>query len=738
MWIKGSPTFKGLKYALNEPESRFYIGSEPEIIKKIRSNKTKYIKSLNIFLSGEKDSKNLWFDNIVIPLNSELVTIIGNKGSGKSAVSDIIALCCDAENSEDYSFLKKDKFLQKKLAERYSSKITLESGNATDERKLDYKIDQSSQRKIKYLPQSYFERICNEVGKVEAFRKEIEKVVFQYVPEHRKLGKNTFNEFIDFKKDSLEREMCHIKENIEATNKKIINIEDDLSPENLKNLKSRLSIKEEEYKVHLESKPELVEENIVNSEAHGGEAESPMQMWEGVRDKAILDIEVTNKDVVRMNVNIEELGNLKSELTQKKLEFDNFIIEKLEIFKKYGFESSSLIKIEYDITGIEGKIKELRNERDAKLQELIQSPDFETCDINEMNLASREKRADKEILEILSKLGVEERLKQERLGVIADWSKQEKQIKGSPEIADSILFLKSNIEYIEKAAATDLDEQRRLRRSYAEALFIKRSEIKVIYDDIKTEIDSILNKSEVTNLSIVSDFNIKVNIEDALLLFIKQNRMGTFYGVDDGKLYLTDKIISAVDWNSLESVLKFQDLMIESLENDFRDPENVKKTYIGDTVKNREKLYDFLYGLDFLEAHYNLKQNDKNLEQLSPGEKGALLLVFYLVLDKDDIPLLIDQPEDNLDNSSVASVLVPFIRQAKKTRQIILVTHNPNLAVVADSEQVIRVSIDKVNGNIFSFISGGIEDTEINNAIVEVLEGDIPAFKERKNKYEGI
>ena len=83
------------------------------------------------------------------------------------------------------------------------------------------------------------------------------------------------------------------------------------------------------------------------------------------------------------------------------------------------------------------------------------------------------------------------------------------------------------------------------------------------------------------------------------------------------------------------------------------------------------------------------------MEQLSPGEKGALLLVFYLLIDTDDTPLVIDQPEDNLDNQSVFKVLTHFIRFAKTRRQIIIVTHNPNLAVGADAEQIIFVKIVK-------------------------------------------
>ncbi|HNM04427.1 MAG TPA: AAA family ATPase, partial [Leptospiraceae bacterium] len=133
--------------------------------------------------------------------------------------------------------------------------------------------------------------------------------------------------------------------------------------------------------------------------------------------------------------------------------------------------------------------------------------------------------------------------------------------------------------------------------------------------------------------------------------------------------------------------------------------------------------------------NYELKQGNKKLEQLSPGERGALLLIFFLLLDKDDKPLILDQPEDNLDNHSVANILVPFIKRAKSKRQIIIVTHNPNLAIVSDAEQIIYVEINKEDGNEFSFVSGSIENKKVNECIVKVLEGAMPAFRKRKDKY---
>jgi predicted ATPase len=105
------------------------------------------------------------------------------------------------------------------------------------------------------------------------------------------------------------------------------------------------------------------------------------------------------------------------------------------------------------------------------------------------------------------------------------------------------------------------------------------------------------------------------------------------------------------------------------------------------------------------------------------------------MIGMENIPLIIDQPEDNLDNQSIFMMLREFIKQAKKKRQIIIVTHNPNLAVGADAEQIIHVKIDKRNNNRFTYNAGAIEDPVINKFIVNILEGTMPAFDKRKLKY---
>jgi ABC-type cobalamin/Fe3+-siderophores transport system ATPase subunit len=96
---------------------------------------------------------------------------------------------------------------------------------------------------------------------------------------------------------------------------------------------------------------------------------------------------------------------------------------------------------------------------------------------------------------------------------------------------------------------------------------------------------------------------------------------------------------------------------------------------------------------------------------------------------------VIDQPEENLDNQTVFELLVPCMKEAKLRRQVIMVTHNPNLAVVCDAEQIIYADLDKAHKYTMNYLSGAIENPKINRAIVDILEGTMPAFDNRQHKY---
>ena len=91
-----------------------------------------------------------------------------------------------------------------------------------------------------------------------------------------------------------------------------------------------------------------------------------------------------------------------------------------------------------------------------------------------------------------------------------------------------------------------------------------------------------------------------------------------------------------------------------------------------------------------------------------------------------------DQPEGTLDNHTIHDLLVPAINEARQRRQVVVVTHNPNLAVVGDADQIV---IADLIDDRFKYSSGAIEDPGINSRLVEILEGTWPAFRNRQDKY---
>lgn len=119
--------------------------------------------------------------------------------------------------------------------------------------------------------------------------------------------------------------------------------------------------------------------------------------------------------------------------------------------------------------------------------------------------------------------------------------------------------------------------------------------------------------------------------------------------------------------------------------------------------------------------------------------RGIVLLMLFLAIDRwDTRPLLIDQPEENLDPHSVYEDLVRYFRAAKRRRQVIVVTHNPNIVVNADADQVIVAHSTRSDAKALPSIrysSGGLEDGATRAAVCRILEGGERAFLDRDRRY---
>ncbi|MCB4205596.1 hypothetical protein LF845_11650, partial [Deferribacterales bacterium Es71-Z0220] len=155
---------------------------------------------------------------------------------------------------------------------------------------------------------------------------------------------------------------------------------------------------------------------------------------------------------------------------------------------------------------------------------------------------------------------------------------------------------------------------------------------------------------------------------------------------------------------------------------------------------------------DWFIINYSVTYDGDKISDMSQGKKSFVLLRLIIELDNSKCPLLIDQPEDDLDNRSIYNEIVKFLKEKKKERQIIIVTHNANLAVATDAECIIVANQngEKTKNKKFKFeyVQGSLENTFIKDEINEILykqgikehvcdilEGGEQAFEKRKNKY---
>jgi ABC-type lipoprotein export system ATPase subunit len=743
-WIKANPTFDGLRQVLHEPKDRIFIGEKPEILIQADENPTKYIDSVTINQEDAyKGNEGKWFKDINIQLNHELITIIGNKGKGKSAIAEIIGLCGNSRIREsDLSFLNAQKFKKAKLAQNFHASIFLHS-NLELSKNLNDSFSADDVEYIKYIPQGYFNTLCNEIGKSKTFEDEIEKVVFQHLDTKNRLGKNSFGELIEYKKTIIDQELEILKKEISEINSKIIKLEKKKNTNYIVEIQKNIEKKQRELDAHDKNKPATKTDPNKDKRVEE-EAKKLMQEIDALKEKVgncKKEVLQKEEEIIKLAEEQEELTLLRDNIKLQGAEFERFKNNSKTQLLKYNLDIENIVKLLVDVSSIETLIAERKLNLDKLQKELIgeEAIQEETSEKKNKGLKDQLISFENELNERQKLLDKPTQEYQKYLKEIETWEKKRTEIEGSESVFDTLKYYLNEKKYIEETLNEELSKNREIRINKLVDIYLKKAEIIDIYKKIKEKIDTILeaNKDYLDEykVNIEASFELSPSFNETFLWHINRKSAGTFYSIEGSEKVLS-KILEEKNFNKIEDLKLFINTILDFLEFDKRDEKNILVRNIEDQIKDIDEFYDYLFSIDYLTENYRLKLAGKDLNQLSPGEKGALLLVFYLLLDKDDKPLIIDQPEDNLDNQSVAEILVPFIKQAKKRRQIIMVTHNPNLAVVADAEQVIHVTIDKEKENEFSFNSGSIENAEINKCIVDILEGTMPAFDKRRMKYK--
>lgn len=250
---------------------------------------------------------------------------------------------------------------------------------------------------------------------------------------------------------------------------------------------------------------------------------------------------------------------------------------------------------------------------------------------------------------------------------------------------------------------------------------------------------------------------IKANIEAANQSHIVGIKFGVEYGIDRED---SEHLSQMINTKESTSFVQANKLKIDEIRNN-------SKKFLADIYSGKQKIIAHCHKADVLKEAFQLTEKvlftaemegDKiggfSESTMTPGKRALFALRLILAESEDTWPLLIDQPEDNLDSRSIYDVIVPFLKEKKKERQIIMVSHNANLVIGSDTEQLIvanRNGSDRRNldGKQFNYLTGSLEfssvcdetcqDTLKSQGICEhacaILDGGKTAFETRKNKY---
>ncbi len=704
-----------------------YVGPRPPLLSEIERKPAKYIRRVTI---GKREGANppgKWFEDVDIPLNPELVAVIGNRGMGKSALLDSIALAGNAPRpSSEMSFLKPFQTASRNLASSFE--VALEWHNIGQESPvpLSNSYDASLPYRVRHLPQHFIDRICNE--EQAQFEAEIERVVFSHVPEEERLGLDSLSQLVSYRMEATEQEAADIRAEIIVLNARIADLELELSPARRRRVESLLAQKLDELRGMWSKRPSLPPK----PESSDPQLDARIRELRGTVEQLSEERAQSESRAASARSAVEATRRVLALLDKIDRDVSRLSSEHSDDFAKLGIPFDQIVSIDINRDAVREKergfvwdLADLRVQLDEGQED---------------SLASRLVNARAELKAAEEALSAPMQIYQAARKAHSEFRQSIREIVGSPEARDSIRYLKTHLARLDCEAPELLATLESERRAKSRTLFEKMSGNIDLLHELYRPVQKFIDAHPPADETFKVEFSASLEAEDfvgGLFSHIANNKRGSFYGAEQafGRAHELQKDTDFGDW---DSVAAFLNRLHEALHYDLRPSEERKAREPSEQVRpgsSPASLYDFIYQLGYIQYRHHLTMGGRPLSNLSPGEKGALLLVFYLLVDRSECPLLIDQPEENLDNQSVFKVLVPFIKEARRRRQVILVTHNPNIAVVAGAEQVVYCEMDKSDGYRLSYEAGALENPAVNKHVLDVLEGTRPAFASRDQTY---
>ncbi|MES0490537.1 MAG: TrlF family AAA-like ATPase [Leptospirales bacterium] len=716
-WIKGGLEFDALRQACIDPEGRAFVGSEPPL----SATQSQVISHISIANAS-------WAKTPEIPFNPGLIAIIGARGSGKTALADMVAAGCDSISNSTWTTNEGNSpsFLARARPVVGNAFITLSwCGGDESKRSLAGQDENShlSFPRARYLSQQFVEELCSSNGISDGLIEEIERVILEAHQMDEREGAINFSEF-------REQRTLRFKQAREREESALSDISDRIAIEFEKERSIATLSKQVEQKEKLirDYSADLAKLAVKGTQAQVQRHEQLTEAAQSLRSKIgnfmnqhrsfiTLQDEVASTRATKCP---ELLRQAQERHNQSGLDADQWA-EFLLIYK--GDVDKSL----------SGYV-DWANKNVAKLNgPPIQAADPNTplisddVDLNTLNLSII-------IAEMtrLEALFSADKLVRDQYSALTKRIEQENSALNNfkEKLADA---LGAN----DRRKALQSEREDVYRRIF-EAIIKEQATLAELYDPLMKRLSATSGTLSKLSFNVrrIVDVNEWGNFAELNLLDLR--KAGPFNG--RGTLTeVAEKMLKQI-WET-GSASEIQDTIskfIAIYQKDLFKHAPYSPSQQADYRMWLKQFAHWLYGTDHILVQYEILYDGIDIRKLSPGTRGIVLLLLYLALDEsDDRPLIIDQPEENLDPNSVNEELVPLFIAAKAKRQVIMVTHNANLVINTDADQIIIAEAGPHHvGGLppISYRAGGLENASIRKAVCDILEGGETAFRERARR----
>ncbi len=670
---------------------------EPEERVKIQEEEPDFKEDKEIIDKVKFISLNNKFSNEEIYLNPNLNVIIGGKSSGKSILLYSIAKTLLADTKDKLLFKNngEERYSLKSIDSGFDFEITTKAGIS---QKISDREDghNSLIPNIKYIPQNELVKLAEPElnGKGESLNKLVRNLICEDTD-----SKQKYNDFIE-RVRGYDKNRDNLIDNYFDTLDDIQKLEVELKTKSNK----------EVLQTNIKTNSEKVEE--LNKKA--GLSDEQIQQYKNIQEQQQQNQkrrDLLNSDFYQTNAFLQELNKELSNLQERKSTF----LQSIHKNEFRGYYQDKLKFIDDSIDQLQGLISEIEIIINFEGKRVFNTDNIFKEELKQINN---------------EKSNIEEKLKLYQQN--EEVKKQIRTLEESIEIDGKLL---SEIDSLNKK----IEEKRQSIEEIKTKLFDLYKNSYNEYIDIVEQLKNRTIELEKDGLQIrgVTQFN-----------FPKFRR--EIINFTHGKYSDNDKYCICEEDRSRIFETNYDELIsnISKMFNEIMTSEYRIKT-ISKKEAVKKLLDDYFY--DYWEITY---KNDK-LGEMSTGKASFVILMLIIGLSKSKSPILIDQPEDNLDNRSVSENIISYLRNKKIERQIILVTHNANIVVNADAENVIvanqKGQNDKETSSIYKFdyINGAIENTfakieaetdllksmGIKEHIADIVEGGKEAFKNREKKY---